>query len=209
MKATPTIPASTVPGMGWMTAVSALLEPRRAALICISGLLLTTPPGRVHADQAEYLEIREAMTKLAPQVGKWNAAVKFFEKEGVAEEVGTWSIAFVLDGTYLEFQTERHDKDNPKAVSKASCYVTFNPRSSQYDVTYFYNRSALRVTETGEYDDTAKEFRTRGFIPLEDGVNDETVRTISNLKDPDKSLIDTTAGEAPRRHLSGWIWKSY
>jgi hypothetical protein len=43
------------------------------------------------------------------------------------------------------------------------------------------------VTETEEYDDDgAQEFRTRAFIPLEDGVHDESVRTITSLKDPDR-----------------------
>src|SRR5260370_5442805 len=97
-----------------------------------------------------------------------------------------WLISSVLDDTYLEFQTERHVKDNPNRSSKIIWYVTFDPRTNRYQATYFYNRWALRVTETGEYDDDAREYRTRAFIPLEDGVNDETVRTITSLKDPNE-----------------------
>jgi hypothetical protein len=123
------------------------------------------------------------MTKLAPLVGKWNAVVTFYEQDGVTHEVGTYLVSGVLDNTYLQFQTERHIEDHPERSSKVIYYVTFNPRSNQYDATYFYNRSALRVTETGEFDDQTQEFRTTGYIPLEDGVNNETVRTVTSLRD--------------------------
>jgi hypothetical protein len=45
----------------------------------------------------------------------------------------------------------------------------------------FYSGWALRVTETGEYDDKSKEFRTVAFIPLEGGIHDENVRTITRF----------------------------
>ena len=42
------------------------------------------------------------------------------------------------------------------------------------------------MTETAEYDDRTREFSASGFIPLEDGVNDETVRTAYSLNNPNK-----------------------
>jgi hypothetical protein len=53
------------------------------------------------------------------------------------------------------------------------------------------------VTETGEYDEATQEFWTRGFIPLEDGVNDETVRTITSLKDPNKIVYTHYSTRSP------------
>jgi Protein of unknown function (DUF1579) len=139
------------------------------------------------------------MKKLAPLLGKWNAAVTFHGQDGVTtEEVGTWSVSSILDDTYLEFQTERHLNDDPKRSRQVLFFVTFNPRLNQYDITYFYNRWASRVTETGQYDDTAQEFRTRGFIPLEDGVNDEMVRATTNLKDPARIVYKHYSIRSPR-----------
>ena len=158
------------------------------ALICMPTAL---------ADEAEYQKIRLQMNKLAPLIGKWNVEVTFHDKDSETEEVGTWSVTSVLDGTYLEFQTERHLKDNPKRSAKVIWYTTFNPRSNQYETTYFYNRWALRVTETGEYDEGTQEFRTRGFIPLEDGVNDETVRSTTSLNDPNKIVYTHYSMRSP------------
>lgn len=129
----------------------------RTTLICIAALICTASLVPVRADEAEYVKIREAMTKLAPLADKWNAAVTFHDQDGVTEEVGTWSVSFVLDDTYLEFQTERHIRDHPERNNKIIFYVTFNPGSNRYETTYFYNRWALRVTETGEYDDRTRE----------------------------------------------------
>lgn len=53
----------------------------------------------------------------------------------------------------------------------------------RYDGTYFYSRWALQVTEAGEYDAAAHEFRTVAFIPKEDGVHDESVHSIMRLID--------------------------
>jgi Protein of unknown function (DUF1579) len=140
-----------------------------------------------HAQQDQYPKIREGMSKLAPLVGKWNAIALFHDDDGsVTENDGTFTIAWALDETYLEYRVELHRKGDPTHHHSFITYVTFNPKTGQYDRTFFYSRSALRVTETGEYDAATHEFRTKCFIPLEDGVNDENVRTITNLKDPNR-----------------------
>jgi hypothetical protein len=150
------------------------------------------------ANEAEYQRIREQMHKLAPLIGKWNVAATFHGMDGgVREQVATWAVSSVLDDTYLEFQTERHSKNTPERSAKVVWYITFNPRTNQYELSYFYNKSALRVTETGEYDDATREFRTRGYIPLEDGVNDETVRAIFSLKDQNKIVYTHYSMRAP------------
>ena len=66
----------------------------------------------VQADEIEYQKIRAALSKLAPLVGEWNAVWTFYDKNSVKEDPdpGTESIRFVLDGTYLEFQWEHHNK---------------------------------------------------------------------------------------------------
>jgi len=60
------------------------------------------------------------MTKLTPLVGTWNAAVTFYDQDGVTEEVGTWSVSSVLDDPCLEFQRERHIKNNPRSTTRSS-----------------------------------------------------------------------------------------
>jgi hypothetical protein len=150
------------------------------------------------ADEAEYQKIRLQMNKLSPLIGKWNVAATFHGMDGgVREQVATWSVSSVLDETYLEFQTERHSKNTPERSAKVAWYITFNPKTNKYELTYFYNKWALRVTETGEYDDATREFRTRGYIPLEDGVNDETVRAIFSLNDENKIVYTHYSMRAP------------
>lgn len=182
------------PKMRWLSSIGGT----RNSAICVVALTYLTLIASNRADEAEYARIRAAMNKLGPLVGTWNTVVRFFDKEGVTEEVGTYTVSRVLDNTYPEFIMERHKKENPERNRKIISYVTFNPKSNQYDTTYFYARSALRVTETGEYDDATNEFRTTCFIPLEDGVNDETVRTITSLKEPNKILYRHYSRRSPK-----------
>ena len=42
------------------------------------------------------------------------------------------------------------------------------------------------MTDIGEFDDSTKEYRTSALVPLEDGVHDESVRTVTSLRDPTK-----------------------
>jgi hypothetical protein len=154
---------------------------------------------RVFADEPEYSKIREGMKKLLPLIGKWDVAVAFYDPDGtITNEVGTWNVSSVLDDTYLEFQTERHLKDNPKRHRLVLFYVTFNPRSNRYDITFFYNWSALRVIIRGEFDDGTQEFRTRGYIPAEDSVNDETVSETFSLKDHKRIVYKHYSMRSPR-----------
>ena len=162
------------------------------ALVCI-GL-----PAPLSADEAEYIQIREGMKKLAPLVGQWRAAVTFHDENGVTREEGTYKVSSVLDDTYLELEVERHRPESPQRRSQMLTLVTFNPRSREYETTYFYSRWAIRVTETGVFDDAAREFRTKAFIPLEDGVNDETVRTITSLKDPNRIVYQHYSRRSPK-----------
>jgi hypothetical protein len=158
----------------------------------------STPPSSPD-EAARYTRIQQGMNKLLSLVGKWDVAVTFQNLDGtVHEEVGTWNVSSVIDDTYLEFQTERHLKDNPKRHRLVLFYITFNPRSSQYDVTFFYNWSALRVTLRGEFDDASQELRTRGYIPQEDGINDETVGEVFSLKDPKRIVYKHYSMRSPK-----------
>lgn len=154
------------------------------ALVCS---LPTTAQGR--ADDAQ--TILSNMKYLKPLVGTWNAVAEFHEKDGtLAYDLGTYKISFVLDGTYLQWDVELHPKDNPGKPHYFLNFITYNPVTKKYDSTYFYSRWALRVTETGDYDNKSKEFRTTAFIPLEDNVHDENVRTITKLADPNKIVYE-------------------
>jgi hypothetical protein len=138
---------------------------------------------------ADYAKIREAMSKLAPFVGQWNAVALFHDDTTITENDGTWEIRWALEDTYLEFRVAMHRKGDPSHHHGFVTFITFNPRTQQYDVTYFYTRWAGRVTETGIYDEKARQFITKAFIPLEDGVHDENVRTINDLSNPNKIIF--------------------
>ncbi|MGH7982241.1 MAG: DUF1579 family protein [Candidatus Udaeobacter sp.] len=170
--------------------------------LCSIGLSLVTPLlGQTAGHEAEqYAKIREGLKKLLPLVGKWDVAVTFHDPDRtLTEEVGTWNVSSVVDDTYLEFQTERHLKDNPKRHRLVLFYVTFNPKSNKYDVTFFYNWSAMRVTLSGEFNDATHELRTRGYIPQEDGTNDETVAEMYYLKDPQRIVYKHYSMRSPSK----------
>ncbi len=128
------------------------------------------------ADDAQ--AIFKNMAYLKPLVGDWKAVMRFHSRDGrIREEIATFKISWALDNTYLKQEIARPQQS-------ILVFITYNPVSAKYDSTYFYSRWALRVTETGEYDDKSKEFRTTAFIPLEDGTHDENVRTITKLGKP-------------------------
>jgi Protein of unknown function (DUF1579) len=160
----------------------------RRFLLAVLALIVAAPLTLTRADNpaADYTRIREGISKLAPLVGKWRAVALFYDGDKITENDGTYDIRWALEETYLEFREELHRRNDPSHHHELVLYVTYNPSNRQYDSTYFYSRWAIRVTETGEYDAVAREFRTKAFIPLEDGVHDENVRTITNLKDPNK-----------------------
>jgi hypothetical protein len=170
--------------------------PMSVRLICFTGLALfigfvgslyVAAQGRADDAQA----ILNSMSYLTPMVGTWTAVAEFRQKDGtLAYDVGTYKIFSVLAGTYLEWEVELHDKDDPSKHHSFLTFVTYNPVTKKYDSTYFYSRWALRVTETGEYDPKTKEFRTTAFIPLEDGLHDENVRTITRIRDRDKIVYE-------------------
>jgi len=137
------------------------------------------------ADDAQ--AIFKNMENLKPLIGNWTAVVRFHDKDGsITEETGTYKISSALEGTYLEEQVEFHRKDDLTKHHSFLVFITYNPVTKKYDSTYLYSRWALRVTETGEFDEKTKEYRTTAFIPLEDGTRDENVRTITKLAKPNE-----------------------
>lgn len=136
---------------------------------------------------SDYTKIRAGMNKLSAMVGKWEADAVYADGH---ENIGTYDIHWALDDTYLEMEVDLRRKTDPSQHHGFVIYVTYNPATRHYESTYFYTRWALRVTETGEFDDVAKEYRTTAFIPLEDGKRDENVRTITELKNPNKIVYD-------------------
>jgi hypothetical protein len=123
--------------------------------------------------------IFDHMAKLQPLVGTWKADVDFHERDGgIAQEAAVYVVRPVLDGTYLEWDVTVHLVADPRRAHSFMIMTTYNPDTGKYDQTYFYSRWAIRVTETGEFDDAAREFRTTAFIPKEDGSHDEFVHTV-------------------------------
>ena len=157
-----------------------------------------TPPVNPE-EAARYAKIQQGMNKLRSLVGKWDVAVDFYNPDGTThKEIGTWTVGSILDDTYLEFETERHLPDNLRRHRLVLFFVTFNPKSNKYDITFFYNWLALRVILTGDFDDGTQQFRTRGYIPDEDGVNDETVAETFDLTDRKKILYKHYSMRSPR-----------
>lgn len=162
----------------------------RATPVLLIAFLWSLPaaPQR-RADDAQ--AIFSNMSYLKPLVGAWRAVAEFHEKDGsLTYDLGSYKISIVLDGTYLQWEVELHDKDDPSKHHSFLNFTTYNPVTNKYDSTYFYSHWALRVTEIGEYDDKSKEFRTTAYIPLEDGVHDENVRTITSLSDHNKIVYE-------------------
>jgi hypothetical protein len=145
----------------------------------------------IHAADAgsisDYAKIRAGMNKLSPLLGKWNADAVYADGH---DNIGTYDVHWALDDTYLEMEVDFHRKNDPSQHHGFVIYLTYNPATRHYESTYFYTRWAMRVTESGEFDDVANEFRTTAFIPLEDGKRDEHVRTITELKNPNKIIYD-------------------
>jgi hypothetical protein len=155
-----------------------------AALIVI--LTASTLPAHADDPAGDFVRIHEGMSKLAPMVGKWRATAIFHDGDKLTENDGTYDIGWALEDSYLECHVELHRKDDPAHHHSFVIYITYNPASQHYDSTYLYSRWARRVTETGDYDAAKQEFKTQAYIPLEDGVRNENVHTVTHLQDPNK-----------------------
>lgn len=147
-----------------------------ALIASVCGLSL--PAGAVDNGQT----IIDNMAKLGSMVGTWKGVATFHEKDGTTGyDLGDYNIHYVLEGTYLEQEVTLRDKDDPTRHHSFLVFITYNPETKKYDSTYFYSRWAIRVSESGEFDEATKEFRTTAFIPREDGTRDENVHTVTKL----------------------------
>jgi hypothetical protein len=176
----------------------------KSKLLCALILLVVVATTRATLpvnpeEAAKYARIQQGMKKLLPLLGKWDVAVDFHNQDGTThKEAGTWTVTSILDDTYLEFQTERHLPSDLKRHRLVLSFVTFNPKSNKYNITFFYNWSPLRVILTGNFDDATQQLRTKGYIPDEDGVNDETVAETFDLKDPKRIVYKHYSMRSPQ-----------
>jgi hypothetical protein len=90
-------------------------------------------------------------------------------------------VSWTLDDSYLQVRAEHHPRENPSRHHAYITFITYDPITRQYIGTFFYGRSALRVTESGQFDERTHALLTSALIPLEDGKRDEHVRSIYNL----------------------------
>jgi hypothetical protein len=133
--------------------------------------------------------IKDRMRDVSALVGSWEATYAFHSGQGLGhdtQEVGTQVVTWALDSTYLKSETERHRSDDPHSRRLQLWLLTWNPDSSRYEQSYFYSGSPLKVFEFGEYSAERREFSTRAFIPLEDGVRNEHVRTVTHIRSSDE-----------------------
>lgn len=149
-----------------------------------------------HAVDAKVQAIFLNMAKLGSLVGKWKADIDFYDRDGkLIKETADYSVHPTLDGTYLEADVSVWRNDDASKRHGFKIMTTFNPDTGKYDQTYFYSRWAIRVTETGEFDDASQEYRTTAFIPLEDGKHDESVHTTTKFQ--------------PNGSVEYWHWSRY
>ena len=152
---------------------------RRTLLGLIAALACLPAAGN---DARDVHVISEHMSHLRSLIGTWAAIAEFRGEDGsTTYETGTYRIAPVLDGTYLQWDVTFRRRDDPSRTHSFLIFLTYNPVTAKYESVYLYSRWALRVSESGDYDPASKELRTTAFIPKEDGVHDENVRTITRL----------------------------
>jgi hypothetical protein len=129
----------------------------------------------------DFATVSAKMKHLEPLLGDWTADVQFIGKDGkISHREGTYSIRYTLDQTYQQWDITFRNPQTGNAQSML-LMITFNPVTGKYDLTYFYSRYAPQVREVGEFDTKTNEFRTTAFIPREDGVRDEHIRTVTRI----------------------------
>jgi hypothetical protein len=169
-----------------MTIAMLILKRCRHITALIVILVASTLPAHADDPAGDFARIHEGMSKLAPMVGKCRATAIFHDGDKLTENDGTYDVEWALEDTYIECHVELHREDDPSHHHSFVIYITYNPASQHYDSTYFYSRWARRVTESGDYDAAKQEFKTQAYIPLEDGVRNENVHTVTHLQDPNK-----------------------
>jgi hypothetical protein len=167
------------------------IQPLRTA--CLAILLTALATAALAQNRSRAQIIRDKMHELAVLSGSWEATYTFHSREGPRhddQEIGTQVVSWALDTTYLLGETERHSPGNASKRRLQLTLLTWNPDSSRYELSYFYSGSSQKVFELGEYSAVRREFTTRAFIPLEDGVRDENVRTVTSIASPDAIIYE-------------------
>jgi hypothetical protein len=127
--------------------------------------------------------IKLNMKKLQSFAGTWQAKTIFHLRDGTtAKETGKYKISWTLDSCYLQWDIALQNDDSKKQRHML-ILMTFNTDSARYDVNYFYAGWSMRVLEAGILNND-NEFLTTAFIPLEDGVHDEYVKTVTRFTTP-------------------------
>jgi hypothetical protein len=139
--------------------------------------------------------VKEKMKELSFFCGKWKASAVFHSREvGVPgyTESGTYNISWALDSTYLKWEIEFQDTSKPKTGMKRFMLIlmTYNALTETYEQHSFQNSSTFRVFETGDLDKIHNEFRTVAFFPMEDGIRDENVRSVTIVKPPEEIIYE-------------------
>lgn|GEM_PF-6147139 len=132
--------------------------------------------------QTNHALTREKIKLLQPFAGNWSAEVKLHARDGrTFYESGTYQVSWILDSTYLQWHAYLNSKSNSKRIRNFMILMTYNPDSANYENLYIYRGSPMKVFEKGNFDPANMQYITTAFIPLEDGVHDEHVRTITKI----------------------------
>lgn len=114
--------------------------------------------------QKSLTTLRQNMSTLASLPGTWHVTANEISPDGKKTALhGTYVISWALDSTYLRIAATLEEDVSLKKRG-FECLVTYNPDSSQYELSYFYTRQAFRVFERGTWNAQSKIMTTRGTL---------------------------------------------
>lgn len=99
---------------------------RSIHLVNIFVFMMVAPVSPAHATERQYVQMRDAMRKLAPLVGTWRSVWRFYDKDGTTDLPGMYTISYVLDNAYLEWKAGHHRKSDPRRNYSWILLTTFN-----------------------------------------------------------------------------------
>jgi Protein of unknown function (DUF1579) len=101
-------------------------------------------------------------------------------------ESGTMHCTVMFDSTYLECQVKLTNQSGRKRAFKQ--FITYNPKSKQYEIVYLYSGSPMRIIEFGKL--VNNELSTKTTFTQPDGKT-EAIKTLLRLGDPNNLYFES------------------
>ncbi len=134
------------------------------ALVSISVSVYSQNPHKIRV---------EKMRNLKVMIGTWDMKTRMIPGPGKEiQETGTMHCISLYDSTYVECDVSL---SNGKSKRGYKLFVTYDADSSRFSQIYLYSNSAIRITETGQFE--GREFLSNGSYLDQAGK----VETVSGL----------------------------